>query len=90
MTGRVEVELPRTMYAPESIDQTLALAIRRLRQERGYTQEELAYGAGITVAALARIERGRASPQWTTVRRIIGALGVSLSELSVEVEHVVV
>jgi len=78
------------MYAPESIDQTLASALRRLRRERDFTQEELAYRAGITVAALARIERGRASPQWTTVMRIIGALEVNLSELSFEVEHAVV
>ena len=78
------------MYAPESIDQTLASALRRLRRERDLTQEELAYRAGITVAALARIERGCASPQWTTVMRIIGALEVNLSELSFEVEHAVV
>jgi transcriptional regulator with XRE-family HTH domain len=51
-----------------------------MRQEHGFTQEDVAYNAGITVAALARIEQGRASPRWTTVMRIIGALGVSPAE----------
>jgi transcriptional regulator with XRE-family HTH domain len=78
------------MHAPESTDQILASTLRRLRQERGYTQEALAHNAGLTVAAFARIERGVASPKWTTVMRIIGGLGVSLSELSFEVEHAVV
>jgi predicted signal transduction protein with EAL and GGDEF domain len=68
-------------------DQALARTLRRLRRETGSTQEDIAYEAGITVGALARIERGQANPRWTTVGRIIGALGVGLSELAVEVEE---
>jgi XRE family transcriptional regulator, regulator of sulfur utilization len=71
-----------------STDQALACALRRLRQDRGSTQEALAFDAGITVAALSRIERGQASPQWTTVRCIIDGLGISLAELVAEVEDV--
>ncbi|MHB8241729.1 MAG: helix-turn-helix domain-containing protein [Solirubrobacteraceae bacterium] len=68
-------------------DPALACALRRLRLARGDTQETVALNAGITVAALARIECGRASPRWTTVRRIIsGGLEVSLAELIVSVE----
>jgi transcriptional regulator with XRE-family HTH domain len=74
------------MPTHEPIDQALAGALRRLRRARGSTQEHVAFAAGITVAALARIERGQAGPQWTTVRRIVGALEVSLGELAVEVE----
>jgi predicted transcriptional regulator len=74
------------MYTQESTDHTLAFALRRLRRDRGSTQEDLAHNAGITVAALARIERGQANPRWTTVRRIISALEVSLAELVVAVE----
>lgn len=73
-----------------STDQALARALRRLRQDTGSTQEDVAYSAGITVAALARIERGTSNPRWTTVRRIAKALGVSLAELVVVIENVAV
>jgi len=71
-------------------DLTLAHALRHLRLARGDTQEELASKAGITVAALARIERCQANPRWTTVKRIIGALEISLAELALEIEHAAV
>jgi len=62
-------------------DLVLASLLKRLREEQGITQEELAYDAGITVSALSRIERGLNGPGWTTVKRIADALGVSLSDL---------
>jgi len=74
------------MPTQDSTDQALACALRRLRQDSGSTQEELAYNAGITVAALARIERGQTNPRWTTVRRIGSGLRVSLAELIAAVE----
>jgi len=60
--------------------------LRRLREERGATQEALAYRSGITTGTLARIELGQASPAWATVRVIAKALGVSLAELARAVE----
>ena len=67
-------------------DPTLAIVLRRLRVERGATQEALAFRSGITTGSLARIELGQASPAWTTVRAIIAALDVSLVELATAVE----
>jgi transcriptional regulator with XRE-family HTH domain len=69
-------------------DQILASTLRRLRQERNQTQEDLAYSAGITVAGLARIERGQANPRWTTVRSIASALEIGMGELGEAVEGV--
>jgi transcriptional regulator with XRE-family HTH domain len=65
----------------------LASTVRRLRTDRGDTQEDLAHRAGLTVAAFARIERGHANPTWTTVRRIALALEVSLTALAEAVER---
>ena len=59
-------------------DKALASTLRRLRLERNQTQEDLAYSAGITVAGLARIERGQANPRWTTVRSIASALDIGM------------
>jgi transcriptional regulator with XRE-family HTH domain len=78
------------MSTQNSADQGLACTLRRLRQDSGSTQEELAYKAGITVTALARIERGNTNPRWTTVRRIASALKISLAELVAAVEDALV
>jgi transcriptional regulator with XRE-family HTH domain len=67
-------------------DPALAAVLRRLRLERGTTQEALAYRSGITTGSLARIELGQATPTWTTVRQIAQALEVSLVELAAAVE----
>jgi DNA-binding XRE family transcriptional regulator len=74
------------MPAQDATDPALAIALRRLRRERGHTQEELAHTAGITVAALTRIERGQTNPRWMTVRRVISALKISLADLAAAVE----
>jgi transcriptional regulator with XRE-family HTH domain len=73
--------------APNKADVALAATVRRMRVERGDTQEDLAHRAGLTVAAFARIERGHANPTWTTVRRIATALEVSLADLAAAVER---
>lgn len=71
----------------EQPDPALATLIRRRREERNTTQEQLAFDAGITSSSLSRIERGRSNPSWTTVRRLAAALGLSLSELVTDVER---
>ena len=55
--------------------------VKRLRDERALTQEELANKAGLTVAALSRIERNNAEPRPTTRRKLAEALGVDPSKL---------
>ena len=67
-------------------DQALAAVLKRLREQRNVTQESLAYNAGISVGTLARIEGTKTAPSWDTVRRIIAALNVSLSELAKAIE----
>ena len=75
------------MSAPATPDPELASALKRLRQQRGQTQEDLAHAAQLTVTAYARIERGSANPTWTTVRRIANALEVTIGELGHAVER---
>jgi transcriptional regulator with XRE-family HTH domain len=71
----------------EHADIVLAGLLKRLREERGITQEQLAFDAGITASALSRIERGLNSPGWMTVRRLAQALDVTLVRLAGEVEQ---
>ncbi len=70
----------------QQIDLVLATLLKRLREERGLTQEQLAFEVGITASALSRIERGLNSPGWMTVRRIAQALEVGLVELATDLE----
>ncbi len=70
----------------ERPDLSLAALLKRLREERRVTQEQLASEAEITSSALSRIERGLNNPRWTTLKRIAGALEVSLVELAAKIE----
>jgi transcriptional regulator with XRE-family HTH domain len=70
------------MSLPVKPDPLYAATVRRLRVERGITQEELAFEANLAISALARIELGRSNPAWTTVKRITAALGVTLQDIA--------
>ncbi len=67
-------------------DPAFVAALRRLRHDHDWTQEELAIEAGLTIAALSRIERGLTDPAWSSVRAISKALGMSLEELGAAVD----
>ncbi len=55
--------------------------IRRMRDEAGMTQEELAIEAGVSPTTLVRIEKGAARPRGKTLAKISAALGVEPGEL---------
>lgn len=50
------------MSSGRKLDLILAGIVRRRREERGMTQEMLAFSANLTVSTLARIERGVSNP----------------------------
>jgi transcriptional regulator with XRE-family HTH domain len=54
-----------------------AARLRELREERGWTQAELAVKAGVSAAAVAQWERARFEPTWSNVVALADALGVS-------------
>jgi transcriptional regulator with XRE-family HTH domain len=67
-------------------DQALARLLKQTREDRGITQEQLAFDTGLSASALSRIERGLNNPSWTTVVQIAGALGSSVAELAAKIE----
>lgn len=56
--------------------------IRRLRKERGMTQEQLAEDVGVSRSAVAQWETGRAGQLTTNLARIADVLGVGLEHLT--------
>ena len=55
--------------------------VRRLRTERGLTQEQVAFEAHIDLTYLGGIERGRRNPSLMVMARIAEALSADLSQL---------
>lgn len=49
--------------------------IREHRQRLGLSQRSLAVRAGMTQAAVSRIERGDAAPNWESIRALMLAMG---------------
>ncbi len=59
----------------------LGMNILRLRQQKGMTQEELAFEAEIDLTYMGGIERGRRNPSLLVMARIAKALSVPLPKL---------
>jgi transcriptional regulator with XRE-family HTH domain len=55
--------------------------VRDLRKGRGWSQQELADRAGISMQTVSNLETGRHVPGMATLSKIAGALGVSLPDL---------
>jgi transcriptional regulator with XRE-family HTH domain len=58
--------------------------VRRLRQQRKLTQEQLAFEAEIDLTYMGGIERGKRNPSLLVMARIADALRVPLTKLLAE------
>jgi transcriptional regulator with XRE-family HTH domain len=58
--------------------------VRRLRQQKKLTQEQLAFEAEIDLTYVGGIERGKRNPSLLVTARIAKALGVNLIKLFAE------
>jgi transcriptional regulator with XRE-family HTH domain len=63
------------------LKETLAINVRRLRQERGWTQEDLADRVGLSARYVGQIERAQASMTITVLGRIANAFEVEAAKL---------
>ncbi len=65
---------------PDSLD-IFAANLRRIRLERGLSQEHLAHTADLNMTHLAKIERSEREPGVRTVAKLAVALGISAADL---------
>jgi transcriptional regulator with XRE-family HTH domain len=63
------------------IRKRLGANVRRLRQEKGWSQEEFADHAGIHRTYVSDIERGARNPTISIVEKLAAPLGVSAGTL---------
>jgi transcriptional regulator with XRE-family HTH domain len=64
-----------------ALERRLAENMKRLRRERGWSQEELADRVGRHRTFISQIERATKSPTLDTLERIADAFGVKIGEL---------
>ena len=55
--------------------------IRKIRREKGWSQEKLAFESGVHRTYISGVERGARNPTVLVLGRIAEALGVSLAAL---------
>ena len=56
--------------------------IRQWREERGWSQHELAVKLGVTATTIYNWERGKNEPTASTFRRLAEVLGVSMGAIA--------
>jgi HTH-type transcriptional regulator, competence development regulator len=61
--------------------QQFAKRLKKLREQRSMTQEELANAAGLSISFIRSIEQGLNAPSFESMEGIAFALGVSVMEL---------
>lgn len=66
---------------------TLGDFVRKLREERGWTQQDLANKAGVHKTAIVRLERQSDKSERVTVEKAAQALKVSALDLYAHAEH---
>lgn len=63
----------------EQINQQVGLALKQLRQQRGWSLDQAAHACGVSKAMLGQIERGESSPTVVTLWKIAGGFHVPFS-----------
>jgi len=72
---------PPPAIDPEEFTATVGESIRAARQERGWTQVELAQASGLSPNYVARLERGELGPSLFVAHQICEALEMDLDAL---------
>lgn len=66
----------------DDYDDPIGTNIKRLRKEKGITQDELSQATGITIKSLSQIENGHTQARRANILSIAKALGCNAAELS--------
>ncbi|WP_142259538.1 helix-turn-helix domain-containing protein [Thermopolyspora flexuosa] len=69
------------------VEARLAGRLARLREEHGWSLEELAGRTGVSRSTLSRLERGQISPTAALLNKLCAAYGRTMSRLLAEVEQ---
>jgi transcriptional regulator with XRE-family HTH domain len=62
-------------------EERLGLELRRIREERGFTVEELAEKSGVSATTLKVVERGAREARGDTVAKLAKPLGLTFDQV---------
>jgi transcriptional regulator with XRE-family HTH domain len=62
-------------------DKVVGARLTRLREERGLSQEALAFKSGLSTSTISRTERAKHYPSLPTMRKLAAGLDISLESL---------
>lgn len=65
----------------EKFLQSFGANIRRMREEKGLTQEALAFMAGFSRSYYTELELGKRNPSLLNIKKLADALNITLSSL---------
>jgi transcriptional regulator with XRE-family HTH domain len=65
----------------DKLIKAIALRLQKLRQDKGFTLEQLAYESDMELTQVHRVLNGQHDPGITTVQRLAKALGTTIGEL---------
>ncbi len=66
---------------PQTLQERFGQRVRKLRQERGWTQEDMADRLGLDRAYISHLERGTKNVCLPTMQVLAQGLGVTLAKL---------
>ena len=69
------------------IDKQFGRVLKKLRMEKGVSQEEFALNIGLHRTYISQLERGLKSPSLRTMEKICAELDVTLVEFMQHMEH---
>ncbi len=83
-TGGTWEELQKELFTPEEIAASnlrvsLIGELIKARQEKGISQKKLEELSGVKQPIIARMEKGRTSPQIDTILKVLAPLGKTLA-----------
>ena len=73
--------------AEEELAKRFGELVRRLRLEKGYSQEDFSFRVGLHQTYVSSVERGERNVTIGTADRIAGALGTTLAGFFAELER---
>jgi len=65
---------------------TFSRVLRKIRLEKGLSQELLAFEAGLSMRSISLLEGDKQQPTITTIEHLSDALGISMVEFIMEVD----
>ncbi len=74
------------MADEETLAEGFGRLVRRLRKERGFSQEEFAFRVGVHRTYMGDIERGEKNVTLVTANKVAKGLDLTLAELLSELE----